>query len=424
MHTVQEKGKFPSQPQQNPRRVHEIGEKNENFAKVDEVKAIITLRGGKQVDQPVPKPKENKGGEQEENVKEQEKEKEVNEDDRPKKNEIVNEEVKKKDKLLSPSFPKALQSRNVVNNATEIFEVLKVSYQFDEYWRHICKKALLDLGASVNLLPYSVYKLLGLRELKLTSITLSLANRSIKILRGMIEDVLVQVDKFYYPVDFIILDTEPIASEPNHVPIILEERVEGIIKEEMEKAYKEFEEFELEEKVKEANEIASINHPMQWRAKEKPLPLINDEEAKKEESPKLNLKPFPSDLTYVYLEEDKYLMVISSKLSYQRETSLLEVLRKCKETIRWSIYDLKGISPLVCTHHIYLEENAKPIHQPQRQLNPHMQEVVRNKVLKLLQGGIIYSISDSTWVSPTQVVPKMSRVTMIQNEKKNLFPQN
>ena len=62
MHMVQEKGKFPSQPQQNPRRVHEIGEKNENFAKVDEVKAIITLRGGKQVDQPVPKPKENKGG--------------------------------------------------------------------------------------------------------------------------------------------------------------------------------------------------------------------------------------------------------------------------------------------------------------------------------------------------------------------------
>ncbi|RVW92986.1 hypothetical protein CK203_032830 [Vitis vinifera] len=56
------KGKFPSQPQQNPRGVHEIGEKNENSAKVDEVKEIITLRGGKQVDQPMPKPKENKGG--------------------------------------------------------------------------------------------------------------------------------------------------------------------------------------------------------------------------------------------------------------------------------------------------------------------------------------------------------------------------
>ena len=66
MHTVQEKEKFPSQLQQNPRRVHEIGETNEIFVKVDEVKTIITLRGGKQVDQPMPKPKENKGGEQEE----------------------------------------------------------------------------------------------------------------------------------------------------------------------------------------------------------------------------------------------------------------------------------------------------------------------------------------------------------------------
>ena len=72
------------------------------------------------------------------------------------------------------------------------------------------EKALLDLGASVNLLPYSVYKQLGLGELKPTSITLSLANRSVKIPRGMIEDVLVQVDKFYYPVDFVVLDTDPV----------------------------------------------------------------------------------------------------------------------------------------------------------------------------------------------------------------------
>ncbi|RVW68650.1 Retrovirus-related Pol polyprotein from transposon 17.6 [Vitis vinifera] len=253
MPMVQEKGKFLSQPQQNPREFMKSEKKNENSAKVDEVKAIITLRGGKQVDQPMPKSKENKGGEQEENVKEQEKWKEVNEDDRPKKDEIVNEEVKKEDKLLSPPFPKALHSRKVVNNATEIFEVLKQTelninkkaFLTEQVSAIIqCKtpikykdprcptisvnirdtyveKAILDLGASVNLLPYSVYKQLGLGELKPTSITLSLDDRSIKISRGMIEDVLVQVDKFYYPVDFIVLDTEPIAREPNHVPIIL-----------------------------------------------------------------------------------------------------------------------------------------------------------------------------------------------------------
>ena len=66
-----------------------------------------------------------------------------------------------------------------------------------------------------------MYKQLGLGELKPTNITLSLADRSVKIPKGIVEDVLVKVDKFYYPVDFVVLDTEPIASGPNHVPIIL-----------------------------------------------------------------------------------------------------------------------------------------------------------------------------------------------------------
>ena len=82
-------------------------------------------------------------------------------------------------------------------------------------------KALLDLGASVNLMPYSVYKQLGLGELQPTNITLSLADRSVKIPKGIVEDVLVKIDKFYYPVDFVVLDTEPSSNEPNHVPIIL-----------------------------------------------------------------------------------------------------------------------------------------------------------------------------------------------------------
>ncbi|RVW16096.1 Retrovirus-related Pol polyprotein from transposon 17.6 [Vitis vinifera] len=83
------------------------------------------------------------------------------------------------------------------------------------------ERALLDLGASVNLLPYSIYKQLGLGELKATTITLSLADRSIKVPRGVVEDVLVQVEKFYYPVDFVVLDTEPLKKGMNSVPIIL-----------------------------------------------------------------------------------------------------------------------------------------------------------------------------------------------------------
>ncbi|RVX16195.1 hypothetical protein CK203_014366 [Vitis vinifera] len=77
-------------------------------------------------------------------------------------------------------------------------------------------------------------------------------------------------------------------------------------------------------------------------------------------------------------------VVISSALSIHQEDCLLEVLRRSKKTIGWQITDLKGINPLVCTHHIYMEDEAKPVCQPQRRLNPHTQEVVRAEVLKLL----------------------------------------
>ncbi|KAL6310898.1 hypothetical protein AAG906_031235 [Vitis piasezkii] len=171
--------------------------------------------------------------------------------------------------LLAPPFPMALQSKKVVNNTPEIFEVLKqvkvniplldMIRQVPTYAKFLkdlsflteqvsaiiqcktpikykdpgcptisvnigntfVKRALLDLGASVNLLPYSVYKQLGLGELKSTSITLSLADRSVKFPRGIIEDVLIQIDNFYYPVDFVVLDTEQGTSGLNHVPIIL-----------------------------------------------------------------------------------------------------------------------------------------------------------------------------------------------------------
>ncbi|RVW25900.1 Retrovirus-related Pol polyprotein from transposon 297 [Vitis vinifera] len=156
-----------------------------------------------------------------------------------------------------------------------------------------------------------------------------------------------------------------------------------------------------------------------WRRREEILPLFNKEDsqgAAMEDPPKLVLKPLPVDLKYAYLEEDeKCPVVVSSTLTSDQEDSLLGVLRKCKKAIGWQISDLKGISPLVCTHHIYMEEDAKPVRQPQRRLNPHMQE--RGEVLKLLQAGIIYPISDSLWVSPTQVVPKKSGITVIQNEK-------
>ena len=81
--------------------------------------------------------------------------------------------------------------------------------------------ALVDLGASVNLFPYSVYVELGLGELEPTNITLQLADCSVKIPRGIVKDVLVQVNKFYFPVDFVVLDTQPVVNQGTQFPVIL-----------------------------------------------------------------------------------------------------------------------------------------------------------------------------------------------------------
>ena len=81
--------------------------------------------------------------------------------------------------------------------------------------------ALVDLGASVNLFPYSVYVELGLGELEPTNITLQLADHSVKIPRGIVKDVLVQVEKFYFPVDFVVLDTQPVVNQGTQFLVIL-----------------------------------------------------------------------------------------------------------------------------------------------------------------------------------------------------------
>ncbi|CAL9024895.1 unnamed protein product [Prunus brigantina] len=74
----------------------------------------------------------------------------------------------------------------------------------------------------------------------------------------------------------------------------------------------------------------------------------------------------------------------------------------------------------MCMHRILLEEGAKPTREPQRRLNPNMKEVVRAEVLKLLDVGVIYPISDSKWVSAIHVVPKRRGVTVVKNEHKEL----
>ncbi|CAN6712708.1 unnamed protein product [Malus baccata var. baccata] len=139
--------------------------------------------------------------------------------------------------------------------------------------------------------------------------------------------------------------------------------------------------------------------------------------------PTLELKPLPSHLKYVFLGEDQTLpVIISSSLTTQEEDKLIRVLKEHKSAIGWTLADIKGISPTTCMHRILLEEGAKPSREAQRRLNPPMLEVVKKEVIKLLDCGVIYPISDSRWVSPVQVVPKKSGVTVVKNEEQELVP--
>jgi hypothetical protein len=153
--------------------------------------------------------------------------------------------------------------------------------------------------------------------------------------------------------------------------------------------------------VLEKEQVMVINEP--WRphfeelpkTKKKPMPSS-------EEIPQLKLKPLPNGFKYAYLgPSETFPEVISAALNEEKEGKLLCVLRDHKSAIGWTIANIKSISPLICTHRIYLEDDCKTSREPQRRLNPTMKDVVKNEVIKLLDTGIIYPISDSKWVNPT-----------------------
>ncbi|XP_014634022.1 uncharacterized protein [Glycine max] len=141
------------------------------------------------------------------------------------------------------------------------------------------------------------------------------------------------------------------------------------------------------------------------------------------EKPKAELKILPVHLKYVFLEDNETKpVIISNSLQKEEEDQLVHILKSRKAAIGRHISDLKGISPSYCMHNINLEADYKLVRQPQRKLNPIMKEEVRKEVLKLLEVGLIYPISDSSWVSLVQVVPKKGGMTVVKNDRDELIP--
>ncbi|KAL5544375.1 hypothetical protein UlMin_008159 [Ulmus minor] len=260
--TVQEQGHFPSQPQPNPRGQHMAQTSNPDKQHVKEANVIIT-RSGKEIDGPtppsnlIPKTISNKD--------EAPKDQEAPSDSMPvpfpqallkpkERNSALKGEILEQLKQVKINLPLLHVIKQVPNYAKVIKDLCTLKRKHNvkkttflaeqasavidsktppkykdpgcptvacQIGNQACGQALLDLGASVNLMPYSVYLQLGLGEIKPTTVVLQLADRSVRKPRGIVEDVLVQIDKFYYPVDFLVLDTIAIVNTESKIPLIL-----------------------------------------------------------------------------------------------------------------------------------------------------------------------------------------------------------
>ncbi|GJS78113.1 reverse transcriptase domain-containing protein [Tanacetum coccineum] len=377
--------------------------------------------------------------------------------------------------------------------------------------------ALADLGASINLMPLSIWKELSLPALTKTRMILELADRMISTPTGIAEDVFVKVGTFFFPANFVVVDY---VADPR-VPLILgrpflrmaralidvhgeqmtlrhdDQSVTFKVGDTKTFSYNIIEsvnrvdviDIACEEYVQEVLEISKSGNPtstsdlmIDSRSPsftpfggsdflmeeideflehddsippgvdgiydsegdtvylEELLSVINSDpnlppspvceinvpekiKSSCEDPPDLELKDLPSHLEYAFLEgDDKLPVIIAKNLKDEDKTALIKVLKSHKHAIAWKISDIKGIDPQFCTHKILMEENAKPVVQHQRRVNPKIHEVIKQEVIKLLDAGLIYPISDSPWVSPVHCVPKKGGITVVKNEENELIP--
>nr|GEU42578.1 reverse transcriptase domain-containing protein [Tanacetum cinerariifolium] len=281
--------------------------------------------------------------------------------------------------------------------------------------------ALADLGTSINLMPLSIWKKLLLLELTPTRMTLELVDRSITRPKGVVEDVFVKVGKFYFPTNFVVVDFE---ADPS-VPLIpgryffrTDRALIDVYGEEITLRQVDVIDISCEEFVQDV--------PFQLPLMD--LKLAEETKAKSsiEEPPELELKELPPHLEYAFLEEsNKFLVIISKDLKDVEKEALIKVLKSHKWAIAWKISDIKGIDPRFCTHKILMEEDYKPAVQSQKRVNPKIHDVIKKEVIKLLDAGMIYPISDSPWVSPIHCVRKKGGYFQVpidpQDQEKTTF---
>ncbi|KAK1678451.1 hypothetical protein QYE76_039299 [Lolium multiflorum] len=336
-----------------------------------------------------------------------------------------------------------------------------------------CYYGLCDIGASVSAIPYELYTEIMHEidscELEDIDVVIQLANRETISPIGIVRDVEVLCGKIKYPADFLVLGSAAsdycpiIFGRPflNTCGAIIDCKKEKILTKFAGESYEfNFSKFtktpykaDLPSNDFKMEQCASIvlvpNNPLQQHLEDSESEVFRKERDELEEiflrqpilkhdlpvedlgttpppkeDPVFDLKPLPDNLKYAHIDDKKiYPVIISSKLTEFEEERLLQILKKHRGAIGYTLDDLKGISPSICQHAINMEDDAKPVVEPQRRLIPKMKDVVRNEVLRLLEAGIIYPIADSRWVSPVHCVPKKGGMTVVPNDNDELIPQ-
>nr|GEV02910.1 reverse transcriptase domain-containing protein [Tanacetum cinerariifolium] len=320
--------------------------------------------------------------------------------------------------------------------------------------------ALAELGASINLMPLSMWKGLSLPELTPTCMTLELTDRTESKPVGIAKDVKVKVGVFHFPADFVVVDFEP---DPR-VPLILgrcflktSQALIDVHKGELtlhieneaitynldqtsrySANYDQMTTNKIDvtdEACEESSQevlgffdvtasgsptlsndpIISTTFPKLTPFGDSDFLLFEEADAfltktiksSIDEPPEVELKDLPLHLEYTFLEGDNKLPVIIAKaLRDEEKSALIKVLKSHKRAIAWKLSEIQGMNPEFCTHKILMEEDYKPAVQHQRRVNPKIHNVIKKEVEKLLDAGLIYPISDSPWVSPLHCVPK------------------
>ncbi|CAA7014514.1 unnamed protein product [Microthlaspi erraticum] len=358
-------------------------------------------------------------------------------------------------------------------------------------------RSLCDLGAGVSVMPLTVAKRLGFEKYQKCDVSLVLADRSVRIPVGMLEDLPVRVGNVEIPTDFVILEMDEEPKDPLILGRPFLATAGAIIDVQRGKIELNFgDDFKLSFDIKRSMKKPTIDGQLFWvetldqladeyleelatedqlqltlteKAEEKSyfntesleyarlldshrgtvpndvveeiigrsvrveeihkveaehdLEQPSDDDWSELKAPKVDLKTLPDGLRYAFLGPNStYPVIVNQELTPPQLTSLLNELRKFRRAIGYSLEDIKGISPELCTHRIHLDNESKGSIEHQRRLNPNLKEVVKKEILKLLDAGVIYPISDSTWVSPVHCVPKKGGITVVKNEKDEMIP--